>query len=72
MQPRILQSTALLSLVCSLSAPLARAHVGEHATSAPLESVRHLLTSAGHWLGVSLWLVGALALYYLLKLRSSS
>ncbi|MDH3871810.1 MAG: hypothetical protein OEU44_06320 [Gammaproteobacteria bacterium] len=71
MQSRILQSI-LLAANSSLFAPLVQAHVGEHASSSPIESFVHLLTSTDHWLGVSLWLVSALALYYLLKLRSSS
>lgn len=71
MQAGILHITAL-SLACSLSASLARAHVGEHATSGPVESFVHLLTSVDHWLAVHLLLVGALALFHRLKPRSRS
>ncbi len=71
MQSRSLLSAAL-SLVCLLSAPHALAHVGDHATTGPIESFVHLLTGAGHYLAVPLLLVFALALNYLLKLRSPS
>jgi hypothetical protein len=69
MQPRIL-SASILIMTCSLSAPLARAHVGEHAPSGPVESFVHLLTGTGHWLAVPLLLLGALALVHLLKVRT--
>ena len=49
MQSRILQSI-LLAASCSLFAPLAPAHVGEHADSGPLAQFAHLLTRADHWL----------------------
>jgi hypothetical protein len=68
MPSRILPATAL-SLACSLSAPLVRAHVGEHAGTGPAESLVHLLGSADHWLALPLLLVGALALYRLPKVR---
>ena len=70
MQSRILQSI-LLAANSSLFAPLVQAHVGEHASSSPIESV-HLLISTDHWLAVPLLLVAALALLHLMKPRSRS
>ena len=69
MRVRILQAVALAT-ICLLFTPLARAHTGEHATSGPVESLVHLLTSADHWLAVPLLLVGVLILFHLLKDRS--
>jgi hypothetical protein len=71
MRVRIHQAIALAA-ICLLVTPLARAHVGEHATGGPVESLVHLLTSADHWLAIPLLLVGILILFHLLKVRSRS
>jgi len=70
MQSRILQSI-LLAASCSLFAPLAPAHVGEHADSGPLAQFAHLLTRADHWL-VPLVLVCVLVVSQLLRRRLRS
>ncbi len=62
MHSRILQST-LLAASCLLSAPLARAHVGEHADIGLMELFVHLLPRIDYWLVLTLLLVGALAAF---------